>query len=246
MAIFSSFNNRLPDPTFAVSTAGAQDILGKKGPGFAGVTVRSVRPAQVSRTVSGRGVHRETGAQHWELNITYNPMKRDDFDVVSTFLESRNGRLRPFYVVLPQYSRPKDPTFAFYAASNSITVYQAHSAGDSTVHMKTPTSLLAINAWPKPGDYFNIDDPGNVNHKKAYKVVAVENTNNRHTSTPALGSTDILVHCMPPLRRDVAHLAVVRWINPEFRVIQKSDVMEYALDKDGLFQFSLDLEEIQP
>jgi hypothetical protein len=48
------------------------------------------------------------------------------------------------------------------------------------------------------------------------------------------------------MSRAVASGAIINFINPQFRVIQKGDTMEYDLDTDNLYQFSLSLEEILP
>ena len=131
MATFTTFNDRLPDPTFFVTDAGSVDVSGNVGPGFASVSINSNRPVQASRTISGRGITRETGAHFWEININYHPMTRTEFDVVSTFLDARNGRLNPFYVVLPQYSKPRNATFATAVNTNTPTVSGAHGAGQA-------------------------------------------------------------------------------------------------------------------
>lgn len=243
MPAFTSFNNRLPDPTFGVNDAGALDAFGSRGPGFANVSVQSIRPAQVSRTNGGKGVHRETGAHNWAININYHPMLKDHFDVISSFLDARNGRINPFFVVLPQHSRPKDALFAAYATSNVIPVYLAHSAGSPTLTVRTPTGYTGT---PKPGDYFTITDSNDVNHMKAYKINRVENNSNYLTGSTALGANDIRLHVTPPLVRNTANGAVVNFINPQFRVIQTSDVQEYNLNTDNLYSYQLQLEEIQP
>jgi len=177
------------------------------------------------------------------ININYHPMRRDQFDTVSSFLDARNGKLNPFYVVLPQYSKPKDPVFAAYAAANIITVYLAHSSGDSTLQIKTPTSYTGKL---KAGDYFTITDHADVNHTKAYKITRVETNTDYQTGGSALGSTDMRLHIMPPLVRNTSHLAVLNFIDPKFRVVQSSDVLETQLNTDNLYQFQLSLEEIQP
>lgn len=242
MPTFLNFNNRLPDPTFTVTDAGAVGP-GVSGPGFASVSFRSSRPGQVSRTISGRGVHRETGAHTWEFSINYNPMRRDDFDIVQSFLDARNGRMNPFYVVLPQHSKPKDPVFAAYAAANQLTFAQATQAGQSSFMMNA-SGVIPGNV--KPGDYFNVVDANDVNHKKTYKVTSVEVFENYQEGTQRPTLSQRKIYFMPPLTKNTAAGAVVKWINPEFRVIQKNDVSEYDLSTDNLYSYKLDLEEILP
>lgn len=243
MAVFTHFNNRLPDPTFFVNEAGVVDSSGSKGPGFAGVTFRSNRPAQVSKTISGRGVHRETGSHNWEFDIKYHPMKRDDFEVIQAFLDSRNGRLNPFYVVLPQHSRPKDSVFSAFVSANTMTAAGAHSAGSTKVMMQ---AAVPIPGTAKPGDFFTITDVNDITHQKAYKVTAVETNATYQQGTTRPSTSQIRVHVLPPLTKFVAANSVINWIDPKFRVIQKGDTQEYDLNTDNLYQYGLSLEEIQP
>lgn len=252
MAVFTSFNDRLPDPTFDVNDAGAQVAVGtgKKGPGFASVTVRSKKETQVSRTNSGRGILREHGAHSWEIDIDYHPMTRTSFDVVQTFLDARNSRLYPFYVVLPQYSKPKDTNFVTTVTNQSIKTYESKLAGASYIEVDINDGSVVFSTtsgYPSPGDFFNIDDTTDLNHKKTYRVTRVETSVDYNSNLGAVGSnTRVRLHFMPPLTRDVPNNATLRFINPTFRVIARNDVFEYQLTTNNLYQYQLQLEEILP
>lgn len=241
MSAFSTFSDILPDPIFKVSDTGALDLsTGTPGPGFAGVGFKSNKDTDVSRTNSGKGIHKERDSAFWAFTILYNPMLRDEFDVVDAFLHARNGRLNPFFVVLPQYNKPKDPTFNTYVLSNTVTMAQAYSAG--------ATSLLigpTITGNPKPGDMFTITDASNANHLKVYKVTRVETNADYQTGTIQPTTSQRKIHIFPPLSRSVTSGSTLNFINPKFRVYPTSTVQEYSLDKDGLYAFSLDVEEIQ-
>jgi hypothetical protein len=241
MAVFTTYSNRLPDPNYALGVAGNPDSLGIKGPGFASVSVRSNRPVQVSRTISGRSVPTTTGSHFWEIDINYNPMPRADFEVVAAFLEGRNGKLNPFFVVLPQYSKPRDATFATYAANTTISVSGAHAAGTSVISIDSPTPFTGT---PLFGDFFNINDPADVNHQKAYKIVGVENNSVYQTGSTQPATNQMRLHIVPELTRFTNDNATLVFINPVFRVYQKSDVLEYSVDTNNTWQFQLNLEEI--
>lgn len=243
MAAFAAFNDRLPDPTFGVNDAGGVEAGGKRGPGFANITVSSNRPTQVSRTNSGRGVHRETGSHTWEVNINYHPMLRDQFDIVQSFLDARNGRMNPFFVVLPQYSKPRDPAFNTYVTANTMKPSTLTYAGVDEMMIEGPNN---ITGTPKPGDLFNVYDPSDINHLKTYKVTGVETNTTYRTGSVVPSVKQVRIHFTPPLTRTVAAQASIVWVNPKIRVIQKSDVLEYQLNTDNLYQFSLSLEEILP
>jgi hypothetical protein len=243
MATYTVHNNRLPDPTFYVGDAGNVAGSGYTGPGFSGVTIRSVRPTQMSRTNSGRGVHRESGSHVWEISIKYTPMLRDQFDIVSAFLEKRNGRLNPFYVVLPQYNLPKDPVFASYVQLNALTSVGATAAGSDSILIQAGSVIAGI---AKFNDYFTIEDPNNANHQKTYKVVGTD-TNALYRADKTQPATNQLrLYISPPLTRSVATGSHIKFVSPRFRVVQKGDVIESELNNDGLYSFQLDLEEIQP
>lgn len=244
MVTFSSFSDILPDPVFKITDAGSLDTVnGNAGPGFASVKLSSNKDTQVSRTISGRGVHRESGSHHWEISINYNPMLRAQFDPVEAFLESRNSRLNPFYVILPQYSKPKDSTFASFLSTRVMSTTAAYNAGVSNMMIG---SNAVIQGNPKPGDVFNIIDPTNTNHQKAYRVTRVETNTLYQASTTQPSTQQKRIHFNPPLERNVSSGSVVLFINPKFRVVTKGDVLEFDLNTDNLYSFSLSLEEIQP
>ena len=251
MAIFTSFNDRLPDPTFDISVSGAQVATGtgNKGPGFASVTVRSQGDTQVFITKSGRGVPISTGYHVWEIDINYHPMPRDSFDVVQTFLEARNARFYPFYVVLPQYSKPKNALWAASVVSYSCKTAESKPAGSSYIRLDLNDGAITIagggtTGLPSIGDFINFDDSNDLNHQKAYKITRVETNGDYNSSVGAVSSGFVRIHISPALTRDVADNTAVRFINPTFRVITKSDVFEYTLSTDNLYQYSLSLEEV--
>ncbi len=55
-----------------------------------------------------------------------------------------------------------------------------------------------------------------------------------------------MYYVTPPVEKSVSNNATLTYTNPVFRVILTSDVMEYKLRTNNLYQFSLNLEEAQP
>lgn len=214
--------NILPDPVNKINAAGEADSSGSAGPGFAKIKFRSSYQTQVSRTISGRGVSASPGFHSWEFDINYNPLTRAEFEPVMNFLEERQGRLKPFFVILPQHSAPQDSTLA-----GTIVTAAVYNEGVSTVNISGRTA----GTFTK-GDFITFTDPVDAFHLKAYKVTAVLSANS--------------IRISPPLVRTLSSGSTVNYLNPKFRVIQKGDVLEYDLDTDNLYQFSLSLEEIQP
>lgn len=242
MATFSNFTDILPDPDNKISQAGSADSSGSAGPGFAAIKFRSNNQVQKSRTISGRGVSSSPASHYWEFDINYNPLTRDEFEPVSSFLEFRSGGLNPFFVILPRYNRPRDDAFNTYLQTNIISISGAHVAGDSTLLIAGTGTVLGT---PKVGDFFTITDSLDANHLKTYKVARVETPSLYQSGLP-VSANYFRIHTTPALVRDVSAGSVVNFLNPKFRVRQKSDVFEYDLEVDGLYKFSLSLEEILP
>lgn len=248
MPTFSTFSDLLPDPINKIDTAGVSNATGSPGPGFASVKFRSSRQTQVGRTISGRGVMASPGYHAWEFDISYNPLTRSEFEPVASFLESREGRLRPFYVVLPQHNKPQDPLFYKYCTDHPTGITASETpAGSSSFMITGGTGMSEGEARsPSPGDYLNIIDSTDVNHVKTYKVIRVETNSYYREGTTRPTAMQRRIHVTPPLTRNVAAGAIVSFLNPKFRVFQKGDVLEYDLNTDNLYQFSLSLEEILP
>ncbi len=244
MVTFTTFNDRLPDPTFGVNDSGVVDAAGVKGPGFASVRLSSSEDTQVSRTISGRGVHRTTATQHWEMSIKYNPLTRDQFDVVNTFLQARKGRRKPFFVVLPQYSKSKSVAFAALAAVTNFRAAQATAAASDKILIDGNGATVA--SYPRPGDFFTITDAGDINHFKAYKITRVETPTYYQAGTTAPPANSFRVWTNPPLQKFTNADAVINFVDPKFRVMMKGDILEEELDTENTYQFGLDLEEIMP
>jgi hypothetical protein len=235
---FTNFTNRLPDPNWGISEGGeghATDFT--EGPGFASVKFTSEQPVSFSRTNSGRVTTRAIVGQHWKINITYNPMTLDQFEPIYNFLLEKRGRLKPFYVVLPQYKDPRTAT------NGSISVQGTITSGDSNFLVD---GMNSVSGGLRPGDVFNFIDTGNSNHEKIYQVVRVATHLDKLSSDSALSTSDERrLYVVPPVEKDVTDNATLDYGNPMFRVIQSKDTQEYSLGTNNLYTFSISLEEAQ-
>jgi hypothetical protein len=238
MATFTSFANRLPDPNFGIAEDGSTSNNTIAGPGFSTVKFTSEQPTAISRTNSGRVITRAIVAHKWKVSITYNPMTRDQFEPVYNFLLEKRGRLKPFFVALPQHASTRTTT------SGTISVQGTITSGDSNFLID---GMNAANGELRPGDMINFADSTNSNHKKAYKIVRVHTSSNKLTGDSALNTTDERrLYVVPPVEKDVADNSTLTYNNPLIRVIQTADVQEYSLGTNNLYTFSLNLEEAQP
>lgn len=244
MATFTDFSDLLPDPDNKIDSAGVSNASGSSGPGIASIKFSENMGVETSRTRSGRGLAASPNAHYWSFNIGYNPMTRSEFAPIRSFLAMRQGGMRPFFVILPQYAESQNATFASYVNSEggSLGISASASAGDSSILIDVP----AINGDPAIGDYFNIDDPTDSNHTKAYEVTRVETNDYYLIGSSQPTTTQRRVHFNPPLVRDVDSTASAVFENPKFRVRLTNNIFEHDLGVDNLYEFSLQVEEILP
>jgi hypothetical protein len=234
--VFSSFANRLPDPNYKITESGNNSSSGLAGPGFKTVKFSSEQPTSFSRTNSGRVITRAIVGHNWKINITYNPMTRDQFEPVYNFLLEKRGRLKPFFVALPQYSSSRTTT------SGTISVDGAASAGATNIKVD---GFGSVTGGLRPGDMFTITDSNNSNHKKIYQITRVADNTNRLT-TDTIATDERRYYITPPLEKDVSNNSTIQYSEPLVRVVQTADIQEYSLGTNNLYSFALNLEEAQP
>jgi len=244
MATFTSFLDILPDPSNPIGLGGqalATASGGTAGPGFASVTFASEAPIQISRTNSGRVITRSIAGHKWNINIRYNPMTRDQFEPVYSFLLEKNGRLNPFFVKLPQNANSRNA--AFTSANPTITTATTGTKGAGFILQAGHNTTEATQ--PQPGDMFTITDSNDSLHTKAYRVTRVMGNSTYNSALHSQPTTaQRIVYFTPHLQRDVAQGATCDY-TPLVRVMLKADVQSYSLGTNNLFEFSLNLEEAQ-
>jgi len=245
MATYSNYLNTLPDPNNPIGEAGEASSSGSKGAGYSAVKLSSEHKIMNTRTNSGRLISRELSGHKWNINISYNPMTREEFEPVYTFILQKRGSMVPFFVSLPQYKQPKNTTFATFVASNNFSPDNAGEAGDTTMVIDNASYDASTDGTARPGDIFTIIDEDS-NHKKAYQITRVETYDLSEAGTTAPDSDQLRIHFVPALQRAVTTNAILTFDNPKFRVVLKNDIQEYSLNTENLYSFSLELEEAQP
>ena len=239
---FSSFTDRLPDPNWTIDTTGdGHASIYTAGPGFKSIKVSSSAPVQISQTNSGRTITRQVAGHKWGINITYNPMTRNEFEPIYSFLLQRKGRLNPFYVVLPNQSSSRNT--AFNAYSGTITVEGTHNAGVE-VMLQTGHEDDPLTTQPQPGDMFTITDNSDSLHTKIYRVTRVTNRTDFLTGSYP-DADERYVYISPNLQRETASTSVINYTNPQIRVILKKDIQQFSIGTNNLYTFGIQLEEAQ-
>jgi hypothetical protein len=243
MATFTKFLDILPDPNVKVGAAGQQDqTSGTAGQGFASVSLREIKETSFSRTLTGRLIDRSNKAARWAIDLTYNPMTRAQFNPVYNFIQEKQNGRHPFYIILPTYKLPKDSAFATYVQSNPIVTTEAKIAGNTTIEIED-TSDTAGTTLPTFGDLFYFEDSEDTLHTKTYMVSRVETQDTYQTGNQP-GTASVRLHFSPRLTRNVSNGANVVFNSPLIQVEQVGDLQEYELNNDGLYIFSLRLEEV--
>ena len=258
MTTFTSYLDVLPDPNYPIGDAGqslATASGGTAGPGFASVSLTSDQPRIKDSTNSGRILTRSVAAHKWKIKITYNPMTREQFDPVYTFLLQRNAlRNNYFYISLPQNRVPKDSTFATWSASNVLKTVSSETVGTQLMTIQGDSTQGNANYYnstthntPLPGDMFTFN-AANSNHKKAYMVTRVGTSSTYNTSGGGMaptGTHQLQIHCIPTLQKSLSAADTLVFTNPLLKVMMSGDIQEYSLNTQNLYSFSLNLIEVQ-
>jgi len=151
---------------------------------------------------------------------------------------------------------PGSTAFTSIGAADSLaeTVFTALGvgSGNGTVLATAGSTSLLIDGLssssgdPSPGDMFTITDDNDSNHTKTYRITQVEtNATDTYAGLPRPLAHERIIHFVPGLQKNTFNNATINFHNPLMRVTLSSDVQQYSLDVQGLYTFSLKLEEAQ-
>ena len=207
--------NTLPDPNNRINDAG-QDSSGLYGPGFAGVTVTSQQPTVMNRSNSGLAFRSINKYQKFMVTIKYNELTKTEFNVVYPFLLQRQASLEAFFVELPQYGNTA-------AGTKNITADAEAGSVELTLNNTTNINIA---------DMLYITDPNDDSHVKTYKVTKINGN---------------VITVTPPIQRKIdVSLSGTEQANfgtPRMRVIVPGSDIQYSVNAQGLYTFSVKLEE---
>tara|TARA_R100000951_G_C2615161_1_gene172506 strand:+ start:352 stop:996 length:645 start_codon:yes stop_codon:yes gene_type:complete len=207
--------NTLPDPNNRINAAG-EDSSGSYGPGFSSVTLTSQQPTVMNRSNSGLAFRSINKYQKFMVDIKYNSLTKAEFNVVYPFLLQRQASLEAFFVELPQYGNTA-------AGTKNITADADAGSVELTLNSITNISIA---------DMFYITDPNDDSHVKTYKVTKIN------------GST---ITITPPIQRKIdVSLSGTEQANfgtPRMRVVVPGNDIQYSVNAQGLYTFSVKLEE---
>ena len=207
--------NTLPDPNNRINAAG-NDKSGSYGPGFSSVTLTSQQPTVMNRSNSGLAFRSINKYQKFMVDIKYNSLTKAEFNVVYPFLLQRQASLEAFFVELPQYGNTS-------AGTKNITATAEAGAVELTLNSNTNINIA---------DMLYITDPNDDAHVKTYKVTKIN------------GNT---ITITPPIQRKIdVSLSGTEQANfgtPRMRVVVPGNDIQYSVNAQGLYTFSVKLEE---
>ena len=209
----------LPDPNNRISIAG-DNASGSFGPGFASVTLKSNQPVVSNKSNSGLSFRSIVKYHQWELDIKYNDLTKADFNIVYPFLLERQQTQEAFFVELPQYGNA-------VAATIQVNTSNTLGAGRNQIPL-IGTAINNINM----GDMFDLINSNDSLHLKAYKVTKIDTTNNK-------------IFFSPGLQRLCAagDTVTASFTRPRIRARVKGAVLTYQVKANGLYSFSVNVEE---
>jgi len=241
--MFTEFLEVLPDLNYGITNAG--EVGGVLGSSFKAVKISQPNTTDSNRTITGKPINRSNTYSKWKINITYNPMTKAEFNPVFNFLLEKRGNLTPFYISLPQYREAKDPLFANNTINEliNLTTIVNETGGSSYLEIEEATEWASntyATGLPQAGDLFTINSDLDSLHTKAYMITHVE-THDLYNTLPT--NKAIRIHFSPRLQKDTPAGSAVIFGNPLFKVTQVSDIQTFKLNTEGLYSFSLALEE---
>lgn len=246
MANFTDFSDILPNPSNSIAYDGSAGTGAGyiAGPGYASVKVSSKFRTSKDQTNTGRHIARSKAFQNFGIDIRYNDLTEEEFNIVYGFLLEKQGMLKTFFVPLPQYDNPQDNTLV--SSNRSFTTNGSASAGSNIITIQDVTSPAynsSTEGTLRPGDMITFTDSSDSNHLKAYKVTRVETNANYTGSQPTI--SQLRLHLSPTLQKTVSGGSTTNYENPKVKVIMKSDEINYDLKTNNLYSLSLSVEEVQ-
>lgn len=209
----------LPDPTNLINAAGQASPSGVAGVGFSGIKNASIEPLIKTRTNSIRSEKSRSYHHKWQVNIAYNPLTCAEFHLIYAFINEHHTSLIPFYISIPPYD------------TQTLTGITIEGNTD-----RETTLIEVAGTGVRPGYLFNI-----AGSTKAHKVSRVETSTDYIGLPPTSGER---IHIVPGLLEYTLDNTVLFFQGPLIKVRLMTNKVSYSINKSGLFQLSLALEEV--
>ena len=189
-------------------------------PAFKSLSVSSVQPTFVSRSISGRRQSRQIGGQYFRMRATFPSMTRAEFAPIYAFVMAQRGRYESFTLIPPVLNA------GLGSPAGTPLVNGASQTGRSIVTDGWNASITIFKA----GDYLKF-----ANHDKVYTVTADATSNGSGAST---------ITIEPALVTSPADDSAITYTSVPFTVALRSGIQEFDTGTSGLFTFEIDFEEV--
>ena len=189
-------------------------------PAFNSLSIGSVQPSFISRSISGRRQARQTHGQYFKMTATFPPMTRAQFAPIHAFVLKQRGQYESFQVIPPVVG------VGIGSPAGTPLVNGADQTGRTIVTDGWSNSIVIFKA----GDYLKF-----ANHDKVYTVTADVSSNGSGAATIAIE---------PALITSPATDSAITYTSVPFTVALTSRVQEFSTGTNGLFEFEIDLEEV--
>tara|TARA_Y100000593_G_C4257668_1_gene310488 strand:- start:425 stop:1021 length:597 start_codon:yes stop_codon:yes gene_type:complete len=189
-------------------------------PKFSNLSIQSVQPTFVSRSISGRRTARQTHGQFFKLTASYPPMTRAEFAPIHAFVMAQRGQYESFQVVPPVVNAPQG------SPAGTPLVNGASQTGRSIITDGWNASITIFKA----GDFCKF-----ANHDKIYLVTADATSD---------GSGNSTISIEPALVTSPENDSAITYTAIPFTVSFTGNVQEFTTGKSGFYEYELDMEEV--
>ena len=189
-------------------------------PKFSNLSIESVQPTFVSRSISGRRTARQTHGQFFKLTASYPPMTRAEFAPIHAFVMAQRGQYESFQVVPPVVNAPQG------SPAGTPLVNGASQTGRSIITDGWNPSITIFKA----GDFCKF-----ANHDKIYLVTADATSD---------GSGNSTISIEPALVTSPENDSAITYTAIPFTVSFTGNVQEFTTGKSGFYEYELDMEEV--
>jgi hypothetical protein len=191
-------------------------------PKASSISINSQQNTIVSTTTSGRRQARQIDGQLFAIKVTFPIMSRSEFAPIIAFIMKQRSQIESFNYVIPTVSTLQG------SASTVITTTGSHAAGVTSINLTGMTA--SQSAIFKAGDFIRF-----TGQNKVYMVITDVSSNGSGVGTMTIE---------PPLRSSLSTGTVLIYSNVDFTVGLISDVQEFNIGTENLFQYEVDLIEV--
>jgi hypothetical protein len=191
-------------------------------PKASSISINSQQNTIISTTTSGRRQARQIDGQRFGIRVNFPTMSRSEFAPIIAFIMKQRSQLESFNYVVPTVSTLQG------SASTVISTTGSHAAGVTSINL---TGMTASQSGIfKAGDFIRF-----TGQNKVYMVISDVSSNGSGVGTMTIE---------PPLRSSLSTGTVLIYSNVDFTVGLISDVQEFNVGTENLFNYQVDLIEV--